>query len=193
VRKRFLVAMVGFVVAAFLALPGAANAQTATQDSVTGTASYEIFAPEPVQVTDVFSVFSGPSGENATGTVTGTAGVVSIVADVTCLAVTGNRAVIGLMARPPDSFDLYLVVVDGGASGQDASAAVGSPGPSTDCASVTSTPSLTPYSGGNVVITDAPPFPTTRDQCKNAGWRQFGFKNKGQCVSFVATGGKHHP
>ena len=35
--------------------------------------------------------------------------------------------------------------------------------------------------------------PTTKDQCKNGGWQSFNspaFKNQGQCVSFVATGGK---
>ena len=37
-------------------------------------------------------------------------------------------------------------------------------------------------------------LPTTKDQCKNGGWRNFpGFKNQGQCVSFVATGGKKQP
>jgi hypothetical protein len=36
-------------------------------------------------------------------------------------------------------------------------------------------------------------LPTTKDQCKKGGWRQFGttFKNQGDCVSFVATGGKN--
>ncbi|MBI3636007.1 MAG: hypothetical protein HY216_07300 [Candidatus Rokubacteria bacterium] len=39
-----------------------------------------------------------------------------------------------------------------------------------------------------------PPLPTSADQCKNGGWRAFGvFKNQGDCVSFVATGGKNPP
>jgi hypothetical protein len=38
----------------------------------------------------------------------------------------------------------------------------------------------------------APPLPTTKDQCKNGGWRNFpGFRNQGDCVSFVATNGKN--
>jgi hypothetical protein len=38
------------------------------------------------------------------------------------------------------------------------------------------------------------PVPATKDQCKNGGWRNFpGFKNQGDCVSFVATGGKSRP
>jgi hypothetical protein len=39
------------------------------------------------------------------------------------------------------------------------------------------------------------PLPTSNDQCKNGGWQNFGttFKNQGDCVSFVATGGKNPP
>jgi hypothetical protein len=38
------------------------------------------------------------------------------------------------------------------------------------------------------------PFPTSKEQCKNGGWRTFrGFKNQGDCVRFVATGGTIPP
>ena len=49
-----------------------------------------------------------------------------------------------------------------------------------------------PFEQGDVTVTDAPAVPTSEDQCNNGGWRNFGatFKNQGQCVSFVATGGK---
>ena len=34
----------------------------------------------------------------------------------------------------------------------------------------------------------------SRDQCTNGAWRVIGsFKNQGDCVSFVATGGKNPP
>ena len=47
---------------------------------------------------------------------------------------------------------------------------------------------------GDVVVVDAPPLPTNKDQCKNGGWKNFGvFKNQGDCVSFVATEGKNPP
>ncbi len=37
-------------------------------------------------------------------------------------------------------------------------------------------------------------FPTTTAECKDGGWETFGvFKNQGDCVSFVATGGKNQP
>ncbi len=32
--------------------------------------------------------------------------------------------------------------------------------------------------------------PTSKDQCKNGGWRNFGFRNQGECMSFVASGGR---
>jgi hypothetical protein len=45
------------------------------------------------------------------------------------------------------------------------------------------------------VVTDStPPLPTTKDQCKKGGWMDFGvFKNQGDCVSFVASGGENPP
>ena len=47
---------------------------------------------------------------------------------------------------------------------------------------------------GNVVVTDTRSLPTSKDQCKNGGWQSYGvFKNQGDCVSFVATGGKNPP
>jgi hypothetical protein len=47
---------------------------------------------------------------------------------------------------------------------------------------------------GDIVVTDAQSFPTSKDQCKNGGWQTYGvFKNQGDCVSYVATGGKNPP
>ena len=34
---------------------------------------------------------------------------------------------------------------------------------------------------------------TSKQQCMDGGWQSFGFKNRGDCVSFVATGGKNPP
>ena len=31
-------------------------------------------------------------------------------------------------------------------------------------------------------------LPTSKDQCKNDGWKTFGFKNQGQCIKYVNTG-----
>jgi hypothetical protein len=30
--------------------------------------------------------------------------------------------------------------------------------------------------------------PTTKDDCKNGGWEDYGFRNQGQCIRFVNTG-----
>jgi hypothetical protein len=35
--------------------------------------------------------------------------------------------------------------------------------------------------------------PTTTDDCKNGGYEKYGFKNQGDCVSYVATHGKNEP
>jgi hypothetical protein len=49
----------------------------------------------------------------------------------------------------------------------------------------------------NSSLTVAPVPPTSADQCKNGGWRNLTdangtrFKNQGDCVSYVATGGKN--
>ena len=49
----------------------------------------------------------------------------------------------------------------------------------------------------SVTVTPLPvrPFlPTSKDQCKHSGWRNYGvFKNQGDCVNFVETGGKKPP
>jgi hypothetical protein len=37
-------------------------------------------------------------------------------------------------------------------------------------------------------------LPTSKEECKEGGWQAFGvFKNQGDCVSFVATGGRNQP
>jgi len=40
-----------------------------------------------------------------------------------------------------------------------------------------------------------PPPPTSKQQCKHGGWKNFGsrFKNQGQCMRFVNSHHKHHP
>ncbi|HVM15715.1 MAG TPA: carboxypeptidase regulatory-like domain-containing protein [Egibacteraceae bacterium] len=38
-----------------------------------------------------------------------------------------------------------------------------------------------------------PANPTTRDDCKNGGWQDYGFRNQGQCLQFVNTGKDSRP
>jgi hypothetical protein len=47
---------------------------------------------------------------------------------------------------------------------------------------------------GGIAVLQPPKVPTSNEQCKHGGWRNFlGFKNEGDCVSYVATGGKNQP
>lgn len=43
---------------------------------------------------------------------------------------------------------------------------------------------------GVALATDGPDgtMPTSKEQCKKGGWKDFGFKNQGECVSWVT----HH-
>ena len=48
---------------------------------------------------------------------------------------------------------------------------------------------------GQLQVPETTSMPTSKDDCKNGGWQNFtpAFKNQGDCVSFVATGGKNPP
>ena len=154
---------------------------------------------------------SGPNGENPTGTVrygfgfgtpssTGTG-----EGSVTCLSVSGNVAVVGFTGR---EFTFlfpfvagFVVVADGGGpdSGLDRFRYFLTydldqplPGP-TDCAAPAGALSWV-NDEGDLTVVDARALPNSKDQCKNGGWQTFEvFKNQGDCVSFVATGGKNPP
>ena len=142
---------------------------------------------------------SGPSGENPTGTLE-LAFPVGATFPVTCLQVTGNRAVIG-GHRIFTTADVwaYLIVVDEPGEVPDrvlSALFIDDPLAPATCAEYDArTPNepgeLCPGCG-RVVVIDAEPVPTSKDQCNNGGWRNFGstFKNQGQCVAFVQRGPK---
>jgi hypothetical protein len=223
--KKALLA-IGLVVVATSFLPAAAGGQAATEDSVTGFVATEPqectpipggppgaeFCPAPTGY--LFDVHSGPSGQSPSGTVLFTTGERASARQdhgtVTCLAVLGNRATIGVnFAGLVDAFtgqpigdphSAVIYVEANGGNGQDRIrvqdlASAGS-APAT-CPAPTTT-GLGPtyaYKQGppSLAITDAqPPLPTSKDQCKDGGWRNFtGFKNQGQCVAFVERGPRH--
>ena len=61
---------------------------------------------------------------------------------------------------------------------------------------VQGTADLTNITVNGQVQVPAPVTPKSKDDCKNGGWKNFtnpAFKNQGDCVSFVATGGKNPP
>jgi hypothetical protein len=184
--QRLLLSVVASVVSVVLAFPASVAGQVPTQDAVTGSGTFQsgrAFA---------FDARSGPSGENPTGTVdfaffTGT---------VTCLDVRQNVATI-VVSTPTFNFPVAFNVVD--------NAATNSPDTVSSGPSFTTPPPVGPCGGGgnatfdvvatgDIAVVDAPRFPTSKAQCKNGGWRNFGvFKNQGDCVSFVATGGNNPP
>jgi hypothetical protein len=167
-------------------------------------------------------IASGPGGENPTGAVTVSdlgptpGGTSYVAAAATCLSVSGRVAIVGVTgsrqrygsASPHTQIAGLIRIVDGGGpnSGADTfqfalteGPLSGPPGPGpTTCSTF---PGTFPNGGGiqsftnqtgDVVVTDARPLPTSKNQCKNGGWRAYGvFKNQGDCVSFVATGGKN--
>ena len=63
---------------------------------------------------------------------------------------------------------------------------------------VPKTPANVPTASGpsGIAVRAVASAPTRKEQCKSGAWRTFpalGFKNQGDCVSFVATGGKNPP
>jgi hypothetical protein len=172
------------VVAAVLAQSAAA--QVPTQDSVTGSG----VSSGGVGFTFEIDAHSGPSGENPSGEVTfrfASSGEVFFAGPVTCLDVSGNFAIlnvatvqfqaVGLDVTDSPSGDLIRAIPTG----------------TSTCAPLGFALDF-PVVSGDVAVVDAPALPTSKDQCKNGGWKNFpGFKNQGECVSFVATKGRNQP
>jgi hypothetical protein len=141
---------------------------------------------------------------------------------VTCLNVSGNRAVIGyygILNFPAFSFPVrsrgLVEVVDNGPPGatphdsvdwlpQNVRLDVLPPERDPDDVPITDCPDNVPSGSFSAdplpplpeelqslflqdfTVTDAQPFPTSKDQCTNGGWRDFpGFRNQCDCVSFV--------
>lgn len=172
--RRALLILVSAVVAV-LALPGASWAQA--QDSVTGNGTASVCGEVEVDAT------SGPNGENPSGFVT--CGPL-FSGPVSCLAVSGNVAL--LHVQDARFGTVAVRITDNGATGDTFEAF-----PVIGCPVAAGSYTNFPFSG-NLVVVDAPRLPTSKDQCKNGGWRSFGvFRNQGDCVSFVATGGRNTP
>ena len=137
---------------------------------------------------------------------------------VTCLSVSGQVAIIGVtggrqrfgssMTHTQIAGLIRVLDAGGPDSGADTFQFALQEGPRngpplpgpTSCSSF---PGPFPDSGpfrdftntfGNVVVTDSRSLPTSKDQCKKGGWQSYGvFRNQGDCVSFVATGGENPP
>jgi hypothetical protein len=161
------------------------------EDSVTGSGTTDSLIS-----TFHIDARSGPSGENPTGHVVLGAGAI-FDGTVTCLAAEGNVAVfnisIGVSLLPPL---LTLRATDNSGSGApDLLELFSAEGRSpSDCSPPTQLLQRGSVLTGDIVVVDVPPLPTSKEQCKSGGWRNFpGFKNEGGCIKFVASKGKNPP
>ncbi len=125
---------------------------------------------------------SGPSGENPTGRVDFGEGFLHSSGPVTCLAVSGDRAILNFLTETGifSGSILTVQIVDNHPDAFNPNPLFRDP---TDCSPLDEPPR--PLRSGDITVTDAQPLPTSTDQCKNGGWQQFGFKNQGRCVVFV--------
>ena len=190
-KKRLVI---GLTLATVLGPPGEAIAQSPAQDSVAGSISY---GEGRAGLGFTLSTSSGPAGENPTGTVT----IYTFVAGdlgtfpVGCLGVGGNRATVVASfpgTAPPTPAGVVIHVEDNGSSGDKIDSNFVSSVPSS--CPPPATVFEDPFTFGDVTVIDAQRLPISAAQCKNGGWHNYaGFKNQGDCVSFVATGGKNQP
>jgi hypothetical protein len=190
---RPVLAAAASVAIGLLAAPGLAGAQVPMEDSVTGTAGTGA-GRSFVEFT--FDARSGPSGENPTGTVRFDAFLADLgFLEVSCLTVSGNRASMILLIPPlsPSAPEGVLVSVqDNDGAGEDGLEWSFLEVLPADCPVPSEV--ANPVASGDLTVTDARPLPTSKDQCKNGGWRSYGvFKSQGDCVSFVSTEGRNTP
>jgi hypothetical protein len=186
--KGFLLVILATATLGIFAAPGISAAQSPSQDSVTGTG---VATSIDLGTFDFeIDAHSGPQGENPTGQVSfrdASDGSIFFAGPVTCLSVNGNVAVLDV--QTPQFSLLGMEITDLPSGDLIHALPTGIPG----CSPLPAFVDF-PVVTGDIVVTDAQPFPTTKDQCKNGGWRSFGvFRNQGDCVSFVTTGGKNPP
>jgi hypothetical protein len=193
-RRILVVAAVALVAAAIAPFPSAA--QTPVQDSVSGDVT---LGGDSTIHRLTIDARSGPSGEDPTGTVS-TSGIDGqFSGTVTCLNVVGNDATVVYRVPGFQQPSAVEIVDFAGTPGQPDVVAFPILSDPADCRSAPTRPRFpVAITSGDLVVTDAPPFPTSIDQCRNGGWRNYGFSNQGRCVAFVikeklcAAFAKHH-
>jgi hypothetical protein len=173
-------------------------------DSVTGTGTVRLVVTLPEFTGTVVSSFeldahSGPSGEDPSGTVSfPEVGIVD--SPITCLDVRRVTVSAGSFLQATMNFpalgQVTMQLSDGGVPDQPVDIVVSqifSPRAATDCSPLafSDTNVIGHVTSGDVVFVDVPPLPTSKDQCKDDGWRDFGsfFRSQGDCVAFVVTRG----
>jgi hypothetical protein len=168
-----------------LAVPAqeAATAPVPPRDFVLGSGMSGIFQDI------VIDARSDPLGGNPSGTVSFRVVIPPLEAlvsgSVTCLAVGGDRAVIGFVDTTAGVGPVTVVVGDSGPAGSILDEFSASPQP-TDCST---DPGLDggPLSQGDILVRDAP----SKAQCERGGWPNYTdiagqpFKNQGSCIAFA--------
>ena len=184
-RKALPLATV-LAIAGALVLPSVSSAQAPTQDSVVGSGTADFWGAFEIDVR------SGPSGENPTGNVSFDFPQI-VPGSVSCLAVRDNVATFNVQST---GFGLitFEVTDNAGLGTADVIRGIPTGRSASDCSPLTEGAVSGSVNTGDLVVVDAPPLPTSKEQCKRGGWQAYGvFKNQGDCVSFVATGGRNHP
>jgi hypothetical protein len=182
-----------------LALPSVSSAAPPAptlQDSVVLTgapASTTFQSPEGIMFGHIIwelHATSGPNGENPSGLVRFSNGPANFGGPVTCLNVSGDTATItfvsdpSIISQPPINAEgnITVTVTD---DQPDTFASGGQASTPTECPqSPPDTSGVEQLSNGDITVVDAQ-APTAKAQCKNGGWKEFGFKNQGRCVAFV--------
>jgi hypothetical protein len=204
VRRFTALWLVAVVSGGLVQLSGSAAAAPPYGDSVTGTGTVQLVVTLPEFTGTLISSFeldahSGPSGEDPSGTVSfPEVGIVD--SPITCLAVRRVTFFGGSFLQATMNFpalgQVTMQISDGGVPDMPDDVVVSqifSPRAATDCSplSFSDTNVRGQVTSGDVVFVDVPPLPTSKDQCKDGGWRDFGsfFRSQGDCVAFVETRG----
>ena len=166
------------------------------EDFVVGSGRFAIpVLPSPtfpdgfIRLDGFIDAHSDASGANPSGAFTLRSpdfGLLLFSGPVTCLEVTGNTAVIGFDDQQAGHYAIQ--VVDNTTTGTADTFA--GPVSVAGCSFVSGVPVLSPIGGDFAVVHDALPL-TSKDQCKDGGWRDFTdgegnpFDNQGECIAFV--------
>jgi hypothetical protein len=197
-RVRRAVLVVFAVVLVFAVSGSEATAQLPTEDSVSGTAgqaSEPGTLPSQTLTNIVVDAHSDPGGANPSGTVSfNVLNTFLVTGPVTCLAVDGNRALVGFFDIGDFRFGpSFVEIVDNESTGLPDTLFGGATGGfTTDCSNP---PPPGPFPGGGTVrdgdfvVREAV---TTKHQCTDGGWRGYTdeqgqpfFNNQGDCIQFV--------
>jgi hypothetical protein len=179
--------------AAALAFAAPAAAQV-PGDSVVGAGTARFFTPDLAGLTVPFSidVRSGPNGESPVGSMQ----LLIFFDEPTCLAIrpgggqVADEAAINF--RNTLTGGRVVARITGGTSGSRIIGLSGASSPA-DCDFVPPVSAAELIEGG-ISIVDAPALPSSKEQCKQGGWRAFGvFRNQGDCITFVSGAGKPAP